>query len=88
MKANEWLKKAKEKLNIKSDYELAKVIGVKPTAISNIKIRNSGMDNYTACRIADILEIKEIKIIADIELEKEKKEEKKEYWRRKERIFM
>jgi len=88
MKPSEWLDKTKEKLNIESDYRLAEIIGVGKTAISNIRIRNNGMDNYTACRIADILEINEIKIIADIEEQKEKKEEKRTYWRKKERIYL
>ena len=88
MKPSEWLDQAKDKLNIASDYKLAKIIGIGGAAISNIRTRNNGMDNYTACRIADILEIPEIKIISDIEKQKEKKEEKKEYWKKKEAIYL
>jgi transcriptional regulator with XRE-family HTH domain len=88
MQPIDWLNKAKEKLNIESDYRLAKIIGIGNTAISNIRKRNKGMDNYTACRIADILEIPEIKVISDIEMQKEKNEEKIKYWEKKEAMFL
>ena len=58
MNAIEWLEKAKNKLKIESDYELAKIIGIKASAISNIRKRNKGIDNYIASRLEDILELK------------------------------
>lgn len=88
MRPKEWLDKARDKLGIESDYKLAKIIGVKPTAISNIRIRNNGMDNYTASRIADILEIERMTVIIDMEILKAKKEEKLEYWKRKKEIYL
>lgn len=88
MNPSEWLDKAKEKLKIESDYKLAKVIGIGNTAISNIRKRNSGMDNYVASRLEDILELERMTIIIDMELQKAKNEEKKRYWQKKEQIFL
>lgn len=88
MKPKEWLEKTKEKLDISSDYKLAKIIGVKATAISNIRIRNNGMDNYTAARIADILEIERMTVIIDMEILKAKNNEKLNYWKRKKEMYL
>jgi len=88
MLATEWLDKAKRKLLIESDYELAKIIGINASAISNIRKRNSGIDNYTASRLEDILELERMTIIIDIEMQKEKNEEKLKYWKKKEQIYL
>ncbi|MDP1614478.1 MAG: hypothetical protein Q8L68_01635 [Methylococcales bacterium] len=88
MNAQEWLDKAKKKLQIESDYELAKIIGIKPSAISNIRKRNAGIDNYIASRLEDILELKRMTVIIDMELQKEKNEEKRKYWQKKEQIYL
>jgi predicted transcriptional regulator len=88
LKPNEWLDRAKEKLKIESDYRLAKIIGIGNTAISNIRKRNNGMDNYVASRIEDILEMERMTVIIDMELQKAKTEEKRRYWQKKEQIYL
>lgn len=88
MDANEWLDKAKQKLKIESDYKLSKIIGVGSAAISNIRKRKNGMDNYVASRLEDILELERMTVIIDMELQKAKTEEKKRYWQKKEQIFL
>lgn len=88
MKATEWLNKAKQKLKIESDYELAKIIGIGTAAIANIKKRESGMDNYIASRIEDILELEKMTVIIDMEIQKAKSEEKKRYWKKKKEIYL
>ena len=88
MKPAEWLDKAKKKLVIDSDYELAKVIGVSQSALTNIRKRNAGIDNYIAARLEDILEIKQMSIIIDMEIQKAKNEEKRKYWKKKEQIYL
>ncbi len=88
MNPSEWLDKAKKKLLITSDYELSKTIGIKPSAIANIRKRNSGIDTYTASRLEDILELKEMTVIIDMEMQREKNEEKKKYWQKKAQIYL
>lgn len=88
MKPSEWLDKAKEKQKIETDYKLAKLIGIETSGIANLRRRDKGMDNYTAIRIAEILEIDMLKVIIDMELQKAKNDSKKEYWKKKEAIFL
>ena len=88
MNAVEWLDKAKEKLKLDSDYKLAKIIGRTASSISNIRKRNSGIDTYIASRIEDILELRQMTVIIDLEIQKAKTKERKEYWEKKERIYL
>lgn len=88
MEATEWLDKAKQKLKLDSDYKLAKVIGIGNGAIANIRKRNAGMDNYVASRLEDILELEKMTIIIDMEIQKAKTEEKRRYWKKKEKIYL
>jgi ribosome-binding protein aMBF1 (putative translation factor) len=88
MEATDWLDKAKEKLKIDSDYKLAKIIGIGNAAIANIRRRKSGMDNYVASRLEDMLELEKMTVIIDMEIQKAKSEEKKKYWQKKEQIYL
>jgi len=88
MEATEWLDKAKQKLKVESDYKLAKIIGIGNAAIANIRRRKSGMDNYVASRLEDILELERMTVIIDIEIQKAKTEEKRKYWKKKEQIYL
>jgi len=88
MKPSEWLDKVKKKENIESDYRLAKIIGIEQSGLSNIRRRDSGMDNYTAIRIAEMLEIDRMIVIIDMEKQKAKNKKKIEYWEKKEAIFL
>jgi len=87
MNANEWLDKAKEKEHLNSDYKLAKLIGIDSGGIANIRKRN-GMDNFTAVRIAEILEIDKLKVIIDMEIQKAKTANKKEFWQKKYDVYL
>lgn len=88
MNAVEWLDKAKEKLKLDSDYKLAKIIGINASSISNIRKRDAGIDNYIASRLEDILEIRQMTVIIDLEKQKAKTKERKEYWEKKDQIFL
>lgn len=88
MEPTEWLDQAKKKLLIESDYKLAKVLGITPSGISTIRKRNAGIDLYTASRLEDVLELERMTIIIDLEIQKEKNEEKKKYWKKKAQIYL
>jgi hypothetical protein len=88
MNATEWLDKAKEKLKVDSDYKLAQIIGIKPNSITTIRTRNAGIDNFIAVRLADILELREMTVIIDLEIQKAKTKEKKEFWEKKAKIYL
>lgn len=88
MNAVEWLDKAKEKLKLDSDYKLAKIIGINASSISNIRKRDAGIDNYIAARLEDILELRQMTVIIDLEKQKAKTKERKEYWEKKDQIYL
>lgn len=79
-KTIEYLREAKEKLNLESDYALAKKLGIERGAISQYQLNKRVMDDYTASKIAEILNIPAMMIIAAANAEREKDEGRKEYW--------
>ena len=79
MNSMEYLDKAKEKLGIQSDNGISKHLGITRCAISNYRSGTSKMDDFTAAKIAEILEIDPLIVIAAANAEREKGE-RREYW--------
>ena len=75
----EYLDEAKEKIGISSDNGISKELKITRSAISNYRSGNYIMDDFTAAKIAEILEIDPIIVIAAANAEREKGE-RKEYW--------
>lgn len=82
MKTVQYLDAVKEKAGIASDYALAKRLGLTTSAISNYRHGRSSPDNLVAVRVAGILGIDPMVVIADIELERATHPELREVWRR------
>jgi hypothetical protein len=83
MKASiEYLDEAKAKVGIESDYGFAKHVGITRGAMSNYRNKVSVMDDYTATKIAEALEINPMVVIAAANAEREKDGEKKDYWQK------
>lgn len=81
MKTTEkYLEAAKKKLGIESDYELAKRLGIQRTAVSNYRTGRSVMDDYTAAKIAQALDINPLTVIATANAEREKVTERRTFW--------
>lgn len=74
-----YLDKAKEKLGIKADNEIATKIGVTRAAISSYRVGRTVMDDFAAAKIAEILGLNAMEVIAAANAEREKGE-KKEFW--------
>lgn len=81
MKIADYLEMAK--MITGSDYETAKRMDVTKQAISNWRRGTSHPDSYACSRLAEILEIPELKVIATNGIETEKSEERREYWKKK-----
>ncbi len=81
MNSMEYLDKAKEKLGIQSDNGVSKHLGITRSAISNYRSGNYIMDDFTAAKIAEILEIDPLIVIAAANAEREKGE-RREYWKK------
>lgn len=78
----EYLDDVKQRLEIKSDYELAKFLKVPRGTISRYQGKQRVIDDYTAAKIAEALGINPMEVIAAANAEREKDEKRKDYWRK------
>lgn len=78
---NRYLDAVIDRLTLPSDYALAEVLGITTQAV--YKMRGGGaMSATTAAKIAELLEIDPLKVIAESELERATTEDGREVWRR------
>jgi transcriptional regulator with XRE-family HTH domain len=70
MNTIDYLKQAKVKLGIESDYALAARLGVTRGAISNMQRGRNSMGDDTAIKVADILEVPRGLVLLDIAIER------------------
>lgn len=78
----EYLKEAKAALNTESDYAFAKKLGLHPTTVSQYQLGKRVIDDYTAVKIAEALEVDPLEVIAAANLEREKDEKRQVLWRK------
>jgi hypothetical protein len=70
MKTTQYLDAVKKKLGIESDYALAKVLQLTRSGMSLMANGHIAMGTTTAAKVAEILELDPLKVIADAELER------------------
>lgn len=80
MKTIKYLEEAKKRLGIKSDYALAKNLGLKKQTVSGYTTGTRIMDDYTAARIAKIITINPLEVISAANAEREKDRRRREFW--------
>lgn len=80
MKSMEYLKMLQKQLPTKSDYALAKKLGLTPQAVSLYMQGKRIMDVTTAAKVAEFLGLNPMIVIAAANAEREKGE-KQEYWK-------
>lgn len=80
-KSAELMDALKEKIGITSDYALAKKLGVNQARISAYRHGKEKADFYICVKAGIFLNLDPAKIAAEIELEKEKNEERRGFWR-------
>ncbi len=78
----QYLDAVKERHSIISDYALAKVLGVRQNTISNYRTGRSGMDTTTAAKVAELLAVNALEVIAATEIERAKREDVRKFWMR------
>jgi len=81
MDARCYLDECKEKLDIKSNYALAKALNVKDNIIGYYYSGERVPDEFACFKIAEVLEIDPAIVIAEIRAESEKDPKKREYFR-------
>lgn len=82
MKTQDYIEAAKKKSGITSDYGLAKRLGITKQAMSGYATGNRIMDDYTAARLAELLDLEPIEVIAAANAEREKGSARAEFWKR------
>ncbi|MFT3758303.1 helix-turn-helix domain-containing protein [Thauera sp.] len=80
MNTTEYLAAAKQRIGAENSAEMATRLGVTRAAMSRYESGERVMDDYTAARIAEILEIDPLRVIAQANAEREKDEKRAAYW--------
>lgn len=77
---NEFLDSVKAKHGLTSDYQLSKLMQCTHSVISGYRHGRSKMDEETACKVADLLELEPGYVMACIAAERAKSEKVKKAW--------
>lgn len=77
---SEYLDEAKEKHSIKSDSELARQLGGSRQSVSDWRVSRSKPDDYACIRLAELLGINPLEIIAAANAEREADPERAKWW--------
>lgn len=80
MKIKERLLECKIKLGVKSDYALAKALGINRGTLSGYLTAKREPDAYTAVKMAEILNVHPLLLLAEFEAETAKTAERKAFW--------
>lgn len=81
MKPSAYLDALKAQLNINSDYELAKRLGIPNANMPGMRDGSRKVSNDLAFKIAITLELDPASVIADLEEQRAKNPERREFWR-------
>lgn len=80
MKTSKYLDRAKQATKSQSDYALAKLLGIDDSALQHYRKGRRIMDTYTATKIAQLLDINPMELIAVAEAERATDAQKRLYW--------
>ena len=80
MKPSEYLDKAKIALAIKSDYGLGKALKISNQRIADYYKSKAWPDAYACVQIALALKLDPLEVLADIESQSAKNEERRKFW--------
>lgn len=76
----EYLDAVKARLDLPSDYAAAKVLGISRSAVSKYRLGQAHFDAEVAARVASILEIDAIEVLASAEFERARSDVAREIW--------
>lgn len=81
MKIEEYLNEVKQRLNISSDYELAKRLEIYGSGLSEMRKGNRTVPLDVAYKIAIALDLDPAYVVADLHAQREKNAKRKGFWR-------
>lgn len=79
-KTLKYLEALKEKYDLKSDNALATLLNTSRQAINNYRHAGNAFDNETALKVAKLLEVEPLEVIAAASFDRAKTEEEKKIW--------
>lgn len=80
MKSLDYLDQVKKKLDLPSDYALAKVLGITSTAVGALRASKSAMGIETALKVGEILDVDGHEIYAAGQIERARSPEIRQFW--------
>lgn len=80
MNTLDYLAACKERLGVETDYALAKRLGIRQTTIISYRKGRSRMDDDVALKVAEVLQLHPLQVIAASNAERAKTEEQKARW--------
>lgn len=80
-KTREYLAALKKQYNIQSDYALAKLLAVPRGNISNYQLGKSNFEDDMCIKVAGLLRLDPVKVIADVHADRAKKDSERQFWR-------
>jgi predicted transcriptional regulator len=80
MKSADYIKQLRTKTKTGSLYSVAKLLGVSEVAVHGYAKGRREFDTYAALRVAELLNIEPMQVIADVEAARETDEGRKRYW--------
>ncbi len=78
-----FLDEIKTRCQLATDAQLANVLDCSTAQISQYRTKKRVMDDYMAARVAELLEIDELEVIAQANAERERDEVRRAYWQHK-----
>lgn len=80
MKTVDYLNRVKNRLGISSDYALAKALGMGRSNASSLMNGKTTMGDETALKVAQILDVHPVIVLADVHAERERNPEIQAVW--------
>ena len=78
MKTLDYISAIKKKHNVTSDYAVAKLIGITPQKMSGYATGDALPGTLNCMKIAEVLEVNPLQVLADIEIERAEKQGKED----------
>lgn len=82
MDTRQYLDAAKRKIGAESHADLARALGLSRAALTNYYNGGRTIDDYTAAKVAELLDLDPIAVIAQANAEREKDDGRRAYWQR------
>lgn len=82
MKTTEYLDAARRKIGAESNADVARALGLSRAALTKYYNGERIIDDYTAARLAEVLGVDPLKVIAQANAEREKDSMRAAYWLR------